>query len=181
MTAALCILVLAWLPQAASETPLQGAVRLTAEERFVEALKLARTDDDALFRAQGELFVLQRAGALDEALSAGLRGLEVAPKDPWLLERCANLALSLGSGGLAQGLLDELVQSVGPLEQERLAPLLTAARGLVQGRQAKTAALARARAVLLGIAALLALAALLGRDFAGRALTLRRQRAAARG
>ncbi len=85
----------------AQESALQAAVRLTGEARFAEAVEVARAGDDPLQRAQGELYVLHRAGALEEALAAGLRGLDEAPDDAWTLEHTAYVALSLGAGDLA--------------------------------------------------------------------------------
>jgi hypothetical protein len=161
LTALLCLAAAA--SPAAQETSLQRAVRLTGEGDLSAALSAARSGQDPLTRAQGELYVLHHAGALESALQAGLRGLESAPKDPWLLERSAYIALSLGAGGLASGLSEELQAAVSPAEWSRHEWMLSEARSLESTRAAEADSLRRAQLVsaLMGVGAVV-LALILG-------------------
>ena len=147
----------------AQETSLQRAVRLTGEGDLSEALSAARSGEDLLSRAQGELYVLHHAGALEPALQAGLRGLEAAPGDPWLLERSAYIALSLGAGRLAAELSEELQAAVPPEDWARHEWMLSEARSLEGTRAAEESSLRRAQLVssLVGVGAI-ALALVLG-------------------
>jgi len=158
--------LLAWIalfgtPQ---ETPLQEAVRLTGEGRPAAALLAAGRSQEPVERARAELFVYHRAGALDDALAAGLRALAEEPSDPWTLEETAYVALSLGDGALASSLLERLRPQQAGEALERTAWMGEEAARLEGLRVAEGAALERARLVAL---AALAGALLLG-GFAAR-------------
>ena len=145
----------------AQEVGLQAAVRLAGEGRLAEALGAARGEPRALERAQAELHVLHHSGQLTEALEAGLAGLQAAPGDPWLLERCAYVALSLGTGELALRLCEELREVDAPAAWEGHAWMLEEAEGLVAQRERESTALSRARwtvvlALLIGLGTALA-------------------------
>jgi len=101
------------VPGAAPETHLAAAVRLVGEGRFTEALAEARLEPAQPEAAQAALYVWHHAGALEEALEAGLEGLAVAPEDPWLLERCAYVSISLGDGVLGLELCARLERVLG--------------------------------------------------------------------
>jgi hypothetical protein len=156
--AALLVIAFAFAsPARAQETSLQEAVRLVGERRFVEALAAARKGEDPLSIAQGELYVLHHAGALSEALEAGLTGLEAAPEDPWLLEQCTDIALNLGAARIAGRLARELQEVVPESDLERASGYLEWAYALEVGQREEARALTRARitmvvVVLLSIA-----------------------------
>ena len=144
----------------AQEVGLQAAVRLAGEGRLAEALEAARGEPADLERAQAELYVLHHPRQLTEALEAGLRGLEATPGDPWLLERCAYVALSLGAGELALDLCGKLRAVESPAAWEGHAWMLEEAEGLVAQRERESTALSRARwtvalALLVGLVGLL--------------------------
>lgn len=149
---------------AESRGSLQEAVRLTQAGELLGALEAARTTPDALERAQGELYVWHHAGALREALQAGLDGLRVAPLDPWLLDRCSYLALSLGAGELALSLTEDLQAATPPESWSEKAWMMDEARALAETRAAERRSLSRARLVSSGAV----LAALLGLLLASR-------------
>lgn len=139
--------LLTWAPRAAAqESALQAAVRLTGEARYAEAIEAANAGEVPLQRAQGELYAYHRAGALEDALRAGLRGLEEAPKDTWTLEQTAYVALSLGAGELAVRLVERLDAALPAEERSRLdwmraeALRLAEQRGL-EGRAQRSARL----------------------------------------
>jgi len=138
------------------EVGLAAAVARVGEGRFAAALEAARGDPSPLDRAQAELYVLHQGGALEAALEVGLAGLAGFPEDPWLLDRSAYLALSLGDGGLADELYGRL-EALVPDRREALAPLRAEARQLEDRREAEARALGRAQTVVL-VAALAALA-----------------------
>ena len=153
----------------AQEVGLQAAVRLAGEGRLAEALEAARGEPRALERAQAELHVLHHAGQLTEALEAGLAGLEATPRDPWLLERCAYVALSLGAGELALRLCEELREVDAPAAWEGHAWMLEEAERLVAQRERESTALMRARwtvalALLAGVGVALAVRRRLAAD-----------------
>lgn len=129
------------------ETPLQAAVRLCGEGSPAAALEAARASESPLERAQAELYVLHRAGALDEALDAGLRALEVAPSDPWTLEETAYVALSLGEGALASRLLGRLAPQLDRAGAERTAWMGEEAERLAARRGEEQRALRLGRSV----------------------------------
>lgn len=148
----------------AQETSLQRAVRLTGEGQLTPALAAARAGEDPLSRAQGELYVLHHAGALEAALEAGLAGLREAPGDTWLLERSAYIALSLGAGELSARLSEELRETLPASEWARHEWMLSEAQALESTRAEEAAALQRAQLVsagvgLLAVALMLALGA----------------------
>ncbi|MCB9916534.1 MAG: hypothetical protein H6828_15520 [Planctomycetes bacterium] len=159
--AALALVLGASLATSASaqESALAAAVRLAQEGRFVEALARARSAPEPLARAQAELYVWHHAGALDQALAAGRRGLAVAPADAWLLQNSAYVALSLGAGDEAQRLVGELERALPAEEFTAHAWMRAEADDLVRQRASERAALTRARAVsaAVGLAALVAL------------------------
>jgi hypothetical protein len=134
------------------ENGLQAAVRLVGEERYRAALEAARAESQPLARAQAELYVLHQGGALEEALLAGLEGLETSPEDPWLLERSAYLALSLNAGSLAEELYLNLQQVTDEASWDLHEPRLGEARAIQERREAEALALTRAR---LGVIAVL--------------------------
>ena len=142
------------------ESGLQAAVRLVGEQRFQEALLAGQAESNSLARAQAELYVLHQGGALTEALEAGLRGLRVAPRDAWLLDRTAYIALSLGAGELAERLYIELQSIRTPEEWDASAPLLQEARTLIEVREAQGRSVSRARLVV-GLAVIASLAVML--------------------
>lgn len=129
------------------ETPLQEAVRLTGEGAFTQALRAADRGADVVTIAQARLYVLHHAGALDEALEAGLLGLASAPEDTWLLDQCARLAMDLGASELATRLVSELSEALPASESERARSVLEDARALSDQRMAERSALRRSRIV----------------------------------
>ena len=141
----------------AQETSLQRAVRLAGEGDLSAALDAARAGSSPLARAQGELYVLHHAGALEAALQAGLAGLEESPSDAWLLERSAYIALTLGAGALAIELCDELQAVLPPEEWGRHEWMQGEALALQATREEEAASLRRAKQVSV-TTALLALA-----------------------
>jgi len=145
-------LVLVGPPSSAQESALQAAVRLTGEARFAEAVEAARAGAEPLQRAQGELYAFHRAGALEEALAAGLRGLDESPDDAWTLEQTAYVALSLGAGELAVRLVERLDNVLPAEEASRLDWMRAEARRLADQRLLEQAAQHRARlGALLGL------------------------------
>lgn len=145
----LCLALLLAVSQAsgAQDSGLQQAVRLVSEGRLAQALEAARGESDALARSQAELHVLHHGGLLEEALEAGLGGLEGAPEDPWLLERTAYIALSLGTGELAVDLCEDL-RRAQPQEWERHAWMMEEALSLRSQREGERKALGRARTLV---------------------------------
>jgi tetratricopeptide (TPR) repeat protein len=143
------------------ETPLQAAVRLSGEGSPAAALEAARRSESPLERAQAELYVLHRAGALDEALDAGLRALEVAPSDAWTLEETAYVALSLGEGALASRLLERLAPQLDPAGVGRTAWMGEEAGRLAARLEEEQRALRLGRSVAAAGAALALVVALL--------------------
>jgi tetratricopeptide (TPR) repeat protein len=131
----------------AQDSGLPAALRLVEEGRLVEALQEARREPEERARAQAELHVLHHGGLLGEALEVGLEGLELAPPDPWLLQRCAYIALTLGAGELAVELCEELQRGF-PETWETHAWMLDEALDLRTQRLLEDRALARARAVV---------------------------------
>lgn len=136
-------------PSATQDVGLQAAVRLVGEGQFVEALSAARAEPDPLGRVQAELYVLHQGGALEEALRAGLGGLETGPNDVWLLGQSGYIALSLGIGGLAEGIYLRLEEESTPEQFASSEVLLSEARDMQERRKAETRALSRARSVVL--------------------------------
>lgn len=148
------------VPGAAQETHLAAAVRLAGEGRFTEALAeahLASTQPEA---AQAALYVWHHAGALEEALEAGLEGLAVVPEDPWLLDRCAFVAISLGDGALALEVCSRLERILGAEAFRQAAWMREEAERLTAQAEAEKQGEARARWTVL--AALLLSTALSG-------------------
>jgi tetratricopeptide (TPR) repeat protein len=159
-------------PLLVQETPLQAAVRLSGAGRHAEALRAAAESQAPLERAQGELYSYHRAGALEEALGAGLRALDAAPDDPWTLEETAYVALSLGEASLAASLLERLAAGQTPEERMRTAWMAEEAARALELRGAERRALERARLVVLsgtGLALVLLVAGAMGGRGAGTA------------
>src|SRR5437762_8534190 len=75
---------------------------------FQGALAAAEAEPDPLRRAEASLYVRHQAGDLDGALAIGLHGAEMAPRNEWLLDRTAFVALSLRRPGPARVSLDAL-------------------------------------------------------------------------
>ncbi len=157
----LLTVVLSFLPgQAhAQESSMQRAIRLTREGQLVAALEAVDSTRDELERAQARLFVLHHAGVLDEALEAGLRGLALSPDDPWLLERCTFIAVSLGLGELAMEKAKQLQAVLTPAEWAKVSWMKDEAAILKALREQERAALERAQLVV-GALALVAVGAL---------------------
>ena len=149
----------------ARESGLDAAVRLVGEGEFQAALSAARGETRSLERAQALLHVFHQAGALEEALEAGRKGLEDHPADPWLLDRCAYLALSLGAGDLARGYSVRLGADADPESSSARSAswMLVEIERLQENRRNEQRALRRARwtvfcAALLCVAAALRMA-----------------------
>jgi len=147
-------------PAFASQGGVAEAVRWVGEGRYAQALDAATKLGSAQERGQAQLYVLHHAGALNEALEAGLRGLDAAPDDAWLLDRCAYLAISLGAGSLARELCIRLEEHATPEAWEAAAWMLDEAEALEADRTAEALALSRARwsAALFGLASLVLMA-----------------------
>ena len=142
---ALLAALLAPTPAAAQESHFSAAVRLGGEGDFSGALAEARLETRQPDAAQATLHVWHHAGALEEALEAGLAGLEAIPTDPWLLDRCAYLAVSLGEGELALELCSRLRRSVDEETWQRSAWMLEEAELLAARDRAEARGLRRAR------------------------------------
>lgn len=144
---------------------LEAAIEQVARGEFGAAYDAAMAEPDALRRAQGELYVRHHAGDLAGALASGERGLAIAPSDPWLLERCSEIALVLRRAPEAAGHARELerVLATGTAaDRERFGAAAqrasAAAEELVSTDSAKQSALSRARTAVAG--ALLAIVVL---------------------
>lgn len=156
--ALLVVANLASNPAAAQESHLSAAFRLVGEGDFSGALAEARLETAQPDAAQAALHVWHHAGALEEALEAGLTGLDVNPDEPWLLDRCAYIAVSLGEGALALELCSRLQRCVDESSWQRSAWMLEEAELLAARGRAEARGLRRARwAVALFLALFLGL------------------------
>lgn len=139
----------------APQSGLDRAVAAVREQRYADALAAARAEPDALLRSQAELYVFHQAGSLDEALAAGMAGLQGAPDNAWLLEQTAFVALTLGLGARAAGYLETLEQ-VAPGQAPEW--MVEQAGELSEQRADEQQALERARRVALAVLAAAAVA-----------------------
>lgn len=140
----------------AQEPGLDAAVRLVGEGDFQAALVAARGESRSLERAQALLHVLHHAGALEEALQHGREGLAQHPRDQWLLDRCAYIALSLGADDLGRKLSSQLGANAEPgsWQETNSKWMLGEFERLRENRQNQQRALSRSRWTV-GLAALL--------------------------
>lgn len=149
---------------------LQRAVEFVRAGDFQRALEAGDSDTDPLGRAQARVYVLHHAGDLHGALSAAVEGSRAHPRDTWLLERRAYVAISLRRADEARSALDELdalLAEAPPKDREAWAESTAATRADVERTsrlhaEARTAR-SRARAVAavglaLGVALLVATA-----------------------
>lgn len=136
---------------------------LVGERRYLEALERADAFEDRVLASQARLWILYSAGDLRGGLAAGLAGLRAAPEDAWLLEQSADLAGNLAAAELMAELVARLEQVPAP-PADRLDILRERADGLVASAAARSVAMRRARATVIGFAILSLLAtALLAR------------------
>lgn len=149
---------------AAQESHFSAAVRLVGEGDYRRALDEALQETAQPDAAQARLHVWHHAGALEEALAAGLEGLEAVPTDPWLLDRCAYLSISLGEGERALELCSRLRAATAEQGWEASAWMLEEAEQLAARGRDRTRGQRRARwTVLVALALFLAATAWLAR------------------
>jgi hypothetical protein len=134
----------------ATESHLDAAVRLTGEGNLRAALAEARAETGEPDRSQAFLYVLHHAGALEEALAAGLSGLELEPEETWLLDRCAYIAISLGAGELARELCVRLRSCADEETWRRSSWMLAEADRLLAERRREESSIVRARWTVAG-------------------------------
>lgn len=176
--AALAVLAVGGVSAAAQDehdrVVLDVVSRLRGEGRFLEALDASEDVGDPAAAEEARLLVTWEAGDLGGALHHGLVGLEAQPDHLSLLWHTTRLALDLAAAELAPRLharleravdgatgLDPSTREAWTLEIERLAGPVAE---LATSAEARSAALARARAVVLvGVSLLAALWALLSR------------------
>jgi len=146
-----CLAALVLSLAVAAQDTFTALVEQTQAGRLRAAQVQADALSDPLERAQGRLYVQYAAGDLAGALRAGLEGLEHAPDDPWLLERCATLALQLRASTLANDCAERLAAHVAQADagvqaewQPRLASVRAEAAALAARQRARDAAQARA-------------------------------------
>jgi hypothetical protein len=142
---------------------LDAAIECVVRGDFGAAYDAVEAEPDALRRAQAELYVRHHAGDLVGALASGERGLDVAPDDAWLLERCAFIALTLRRAPTAAEhalALDRVLRTAPEAERVRFGAAAESAKAeasaLVATAEAKRGALTRAR-TLVGSVVLVAL------------------------
>ena len=115
---------------------------------FPEALALAGEIPDALDRARASVYVRHQGGDLAGALSAAEAGLASAPADPWLLEQCAYVAISLRDVERAERSVQRLEQAVRASKEPEASRLASVAADLaLQTRTLAGVANARERAM----------------------------------
>lgn len=98
---------------------LNEAIARSQAGEFVEALAAARAEPDPIRNAQARLYVLYHGGDLSGALQAGLEGLIIEPRNPWLLENVCEIAISLRLCPMANECIDRLASSLANEETAR--------------------------------------------------------------
>jgi tetratricopeptide (TPR) repeat protein len=148
---------------ALAQSPFERAAELVRLGDYRAAIESTEQVSDPLQAAQAQLHVYHYAGDLDSALAAGRAGLAIDPKEPWLLENTAYVAISLGLGQPALAWLERL-EEVRPGQ----APdwMLEEAQKLSENRSAEATASSRAKTVVWG-----ALVGLIGALLVGARLT----------
>ena len=146
-----------------AQDTLSRAVELVQAGELLSAYRAAASEPDPVRHAQAMLYVRHHAGDLTAALKAGLLGLETAPRDLWLLERTAYLALSLRDEGIAREMVSRLSGAVGaaPLnvaEADRWATILSSLSSdeqlLAENARRRRMAATRSRAIAGAVLAL---------------------------
>ena len=147
-----------------------AAVAAVGAGDFAEALAQAAREPDPLRRAQATVFARHHAGDVPGALDEARAALDLFPRDPWLLERAAELALTVREPGLAGRWLAR-AEHEGGLDPARRSAYAEQTRELAEVLARRDRALSRARwtASLALVATCAALAALARTPGRGRA------------
>lgn len=153
---ALCLLAI----HAAPGDGLQRAIAALRAGDARAAWIAAESEPGELERSQAKVWVRHQAGDLEGALAEAERGARTAPLDPWLAERCAYIAISLGRPRTAERALARLesaAQRAAEPDRARwlsnLRDLRAEAALLEEGARARAAADSRARAVVIALGA----------------------------
>ena len=157
------LLVLCGAPIQASSSPpaTEADVRAAFEAgELGRALELAGTLPEAALGAEWRFHVLYHGGDLTGALLAAEAGLAAAPDHPRLLENAARCALALGLGERAAAHVARWLATpaLAEAERDRAHDLAAQASALSEREQQLRAGAARARAVTLALAGVLAAA-----------------------